>query len=109
MFPWLSLLQFIPVIVTGIEHIHGDVKSGATKKQLALEALGLASGVAIGALPNNQPEVQQFTQVASDAIDATVAAFNKQGWPVSPTVTPAFSSPLSPVNNFPVGVPHRIA
>lgn len=83
MFPLLGLLQFIPAIVTGIQHIHGDAVSGATKKQLALEALGLASNVATGGLvpARFQPQVQQFTKVASDAIDLTVAGYNAAGWP----------------------------
>jgi hypothetical protein len=87
-----SLLPLIPGVVQGIEAIHGSAKSGAGKKQLAMESLGLASGVAGAVLPGDQAEISAVTNVVSSAIDSTVSLFNQFGWfhaqPAN-TVTPA--------------------
>lgn len=74
---WIfQMLQLLPVIVTGIEHIHGDAKTGAEKKQLAMESLGLASGLAGAVDPSQQAIIDASTQLASTAIDGVVAVMN---------------------------------
>lgn len=87
----LQILTQIPSVVAGIEHIHGDAVSGATKKQLALEALGLAGGVVGINLPKQKPIVDAVTTLASQTIDGVVSVMNtaKQ----TPNVVPA---PLLP-------------
>jgi hypothetical protein len=82
-----GMLPLIPAVVVGIEAIHGDAKKGAEKKQLALEALGLASNVASTVLPAEQEAVGIATTMASTLIDGSVALFNKQGWPSVNTAT----------------------
>src|SRR5258708_29902125 len=42
----LRALAAAPLLVAGIEQIHGDTMKGADKKQLVMESLGLASAVA---------------------------------------------------------------
>jgi hypothetical protein len=79
---WLKLLfsvfQLTPVIVAGIEQIHGDAK-GSTKKQMAMDALKLATGVATGVAPQEGPAIAAASQLASDVIDGVVATFNATG------------------------------
>lgn len=104
---WLKLLQFIPIIVAGIEHIHGDAKSGAEKKQLALESLGFASGLASSFLPNDKALVDSFTNLAGNAIDTTVMAFNSQGWPnkAESKTPPVVQQPTAAVTEAPAPTP----
>jgi hypothetical protein len=79
---WITLLlralQLVPVIVVGIEHIHAEA-SGATKKQMAMDALALASGSAGILDPGDQPAIDVATQLTSNVIDNTVAVFNAAG------------------------------
>jgi hypothetical protein len=79
---WLTLLlralQLAPVIVAGIEHIHGE-KSGATKKQMAMDALALASGSAGVLAPEQQPAIDAATQLTSNVIDGVVSVYNASG------------------------------
>lgn len=76
-----DIFKFIPVVqyvVAGIEQIHTDA-SGATKKQLAQEALGLAVGTAQSVLPGDAPLIQLSGQAVSTMIDNSVALFNALG------------------------------
>lgn len=75
-----SIIPMVPGIVQGIEQIHGDAKSGADKKQLALEALGLAGATVDTVAPGEQPIVAAVTSFASNLIDQSVALFNQVGW-----------------------------
>lgn len=79
---WITLLlralQLVPVVVAGIEHIHGEA-SGATKKQMAMDALALASGSAGILDPGDQAAIDAATQLTSNVIDNTVAVFNAAG------------------------------
>ena len=70
-------LSNIPVIVAGIEQIHGDAKSGAEKKQLAMEALGLATAVAPVVDPAHADIIAAASSVASQTIDGVVTVMNK--------------------------------
>ena len=72
----MSLLTSIPTIVTGIERVHGDAKSGVAKKQLAMEALGLASGIGPVILPGNAAQIAAATKLASSTIDGVVEVMN---------------------------------
>jgi len=77
----LAQLPLIPGILQGIEVIHQEAGSGATKKQMAMDALGLAAGAAGAALPEFAPEIQAATSLASGTIDLIVAGFNAtKGW-----------------------------
>jgi hypothetical protein len=89
----LKVLGFLPLVgpvVASIQQIHGDAVAGATKKQLALEALGLAQGVAGTVDPALKPEVDAAGALASSMIDSWVNFYNVVGWthPASQVVTP---------------------
>lgn len=72
----VRILTNVPVIVSGIEQIHGQAKSGAEKKQLAMEALGLAYGTASVSDPGHQPIIDAAATMASQAIDSVVSVMN---------------------------------
>ena len=97
---WMvKLLGLIPYLVSGIEQIHGDAKSGAQKKQLALEALGLASGGATGLLPeSDDPAIAAATQLASDTIDGVKTVYNaaKSNQAAPAPAAPAPAAPATP-------------
>ena len=77
----LAQLPLLPGIISGIEYISKEAGTpGATKKQMALDALGLATGVAGVALPGFAPEIQAASELASGAIDLIVKGFNVAGW-----------------------------
>jgi hypothetical protein len=105
---WLKYLfqalQFIPFVVAGIEHIHGEAP-GATKKQMAIDALGLASTVASGVLPEeHQAAVAAATELASTTIDGVVKTFNaagvfQKGKPVAAALTDF--APVRPIAAVP--------
>jgi hypothetical protein len=79
---WLSLLlSLIPHVITGIETVHGDVASGASKKQMAMDALKAAVGAASVADPGDQTLIDAASGLASTVIDSTVAFYNANGWP----------------------------
>ena len=75
----MALLPMIPYIVAGIEKIHGSAISGASKKDLAMQALGLASNTAETVLPGDAPAVAAASDLVSGAIDGVVATFNAAG------------------------------
>lgn len=79
---WLSaLLALIPQIVNGVEQIHGEAQSGATKKQMAMDALKVAVTGATTALPGETAAIAASGSLVSSVIDGTVNLFNKIGWP----------------------------
>lgn len=95
---WMALvvriMASIPMIVTGIEQIHGDTLAGAQKKQLAMEALGLASTVApvLDQNPQHQAMMGAAADLASNTIDGVVNLMNaSQAAPKTPIA--AVSSP----------------
>jgi hypothetical protein len=75
---FLKVLPLIPTVIAGVEQLHGE-KDGATKKQMAQDALSLATGVASAALPAQAQAVQVVSAATSSIIDATVSAFNAAG------------------------------
>jgi hypothetical protein len=76
----LSKLVYIPYIVAGIQALHAEAP-GATKKQLALDSLGLATQVAGAVDPGDAAMIQASSNLASAAIDQTVALFHQQNVP----------------------------
>lgn len=96
---WLvRLLANTPVIVSGIEKIHGDAP-GATKKQLALEALGLAGYTAGQVDPDADPVIAASMQLASTLIDNVKTVYNAaSGKKPAPTPAPIASVMSSPAN-----------
>lgn len=107
-FGWiLSLVSAIPYVVSGIQAIHGDAVAGATKKKLALEALGLAGNTAVGTLTGtNQQYAAAATNLASTLIDNFVGAFKATGsfnfTPVVPAPVAVPAPPPAPVTGAPV-------
>lgn len=87
---WMvKLLSLIPYLVSGIQQIHGDAKSGAEKKQLALEALGLAAAGAEGIAPaSDDPAIAAATALASTTIDGVKAVYNAAKGNVQPAPKP---------------------
>ena len=73
-----KLFALIPYLVAGIEQFHSDLP-GASKKQLALEALGLAANSGSVLVPGQQQAISAATQLASTGIDASVAFANQLG------------------------------
>lgn len=78
---WLSLaLALLPGIVHGIQAVVGDKASGATKKQMAKDALAVATGTAGTVLTgDNATYAQAASQIAGLAIDQTVAIAKANG------------------------------
>jgi hypothetical protein len=92
---WLTaLLSLIPQIVTGVEAIHGEAKSGADKKQMAMDALKLAVAGAASAVPGQIGAIDAAGGLASNVIDGTVALFNKIGWPHKAASAKRFTVPV---------------
>lgn len=86
----IKLLSLIPYVVSGIEQIHGDAKSGAEKKQLAMEALGLSANVALNADPKDQAAITAATALASTCIDGVKNVYNAV---TKPALAPAPAPP----------------
>jgi Na+/H+ antiporter NhaD/arsenite permease-like protein len=76
-----AIFKAVPYVVTGIEVLHKDA-AGTSKKQMALDSLGLASGIASSVAPQYQEAIGAATQAAGCAIDAVVAGFNADKHPV---------------------------
>jgi hypothetical protein len=95
----IKLLSLLPYVVSGIEQIHGDAKTGAEKKQLALEAVGLGSNAAAFIDPKDAPAIAAATQLASTTIDGVKSVYNavRPKAPVAPApvIDPA---PAPPAN-----------
>jgi len=73
-----KLLSAAPVAVVGVEAIAGE-KDGATKKQMALDSLGLSSAVAELVSPENKAMIDAASKAVSDAIDGIVSVANTAG------------------------------
>jgi hypothetical protein len=77
---WLQFLirslSSVPLIVAGIEAIHGEALRGAEKKQMAMDALGLSSFVASMIDPQHTAIITAASQLASQTIDGVKAVMN---------------------------------
>lgn len=97
---WLGFLvralSTVPYIVAGIEHIHGDAVSGADKKQLAMEALGLSTAIAPAIDPAHADTIAAASQLASSTIDGVVSVMN------SASKKPPAAAPVLVVSEAPV-------
>lgn len=81
MFNIAQILKFVtlaPVVIAGIEQLHGEADS-ATKKQLAQDSLQLAAGVADVVIPGQAPITDAVATSVSQIIDSVVSAFNATG------------------------------
>lgn len=78
---WLSIaLGLLPSIVHGIESVVGDKASGATKAQMAQDALAVATTGASAVLTgSNAVYGQAASQIVGLAINQTVAAAKATG------------------------------
>ena len=97
---WLiKMLSLIPYVVSGIEQIHGEAKTGAEKKQLAMEALGLAATSALTLDPGQSQAIQAAAALASDAIDGVKSVYNAvKAAPAAPAAAPAVA--VAPAAGF---------
>lgn len=91
---WLQFaakaLGSLPYIIAGIQHIHGDAKSGADKKHLAMEALGLSYIVAQNIDPAHAPQIDAATNLFSTSIDGLVTLMHSSNEsPSKPLTLPA--------------------
>ena len=78
---WLSrILGLLPHIVLGIQTVVGDKASGATKAQMAKDALQVATGGASAVLTgNNATYADAASKITQLAIDQTVAITKATG------------------------------
>lgn len=85
----IRILTVAPIVVAGIEAIHTEAKSGAVKKQMAMDALGLSAGVAQLFVPDNlKPAAQAASQLASQTIDGLVTVMNATKGQLPPAPAP---------------------
>ena len=79
---WLQYLMrglsLAPVVVAGVEKLAGEAP-GATKKQMALDSLALASGVGQAVAPEQAGEIQAFSGLIGSTIDNLVGTLNAAG------------------------------
>jgi len=75
----VKLMGLAPVVVAGIESIHGEADS-ATKQQLAQDSLLLATGVAQAVDPADAAVITPVAQGVSALIDSVVGIFNATGF-----------------------------
>lgn len=96
---WLSIVfravTFAPVIVAEVERIAKGA-SGSSKKQMALEALGVAGAVAGAVAPDYKPLVDSVSSAVSGIIDAAVADANSSGAFQHSTPAPAAADAPTP-------------
>lgn len=78
---WIMLiLALVPTIVKGIQTVIGDKASGASKSQMAHDALAAAvNGTSQILTGNNAVYGEAAAQIAQVAIDQTVALAKQQG------------------------------
>lgn len=75
-----TAIQMVPAVVQGIENIHQNTVAGAAKKDLALQSLMLASGVAGAIDPQDSATIDAVSQVIGHTIDSSVSLYNATGW-----------------------------
>lgn len=80
---WLQFLMrglsLVPVIVAGIEQIHQGAP-GSTKKELAMQALALATtGISSAVTPEQKYVIDAASQLVSSTIDGVVSTMNAAG------------------------------
>lgn len=107
-FNWLTLanlLMQVPKIVLGVEGIVTEAKSGATKKQLALDSLAAAATITDGTVPQYQSLTDTAAAALGASIDLWSNVFNslgifKHSTPTTPTVTPVpVTTSVTPAGN----------
>jgi hypothetical protein len=78
---WLSLiLALVPGIIHGVQVVVGDKASGATKKQMAKDALAAATGTAANMLTgDNATMADAASQITGLVIDQAVSDAKAKG------------------------------
>lgn len=71
-----TVLPLIAPATSAIEALVTEAKSGATKKQLAVDSLGVATAIAGTIDPANSSEIHAANTLVSTAIDSIVALQN---------------------------------
>jgi hypothetical protein len=100
----LDLLKYLPVVAAGINVIHGETKTHATKTQMAMDALGISSAIAAQALPADSPIVTGVTQLVGAGISessSVVAAIKGKAAPVALDVSAAAAAVIAEVTPQP--------
>lgn len=109
---WLSwalkIFALAPYVIQEVERIHGSLP-GTSKKLIAMDALSVATNVALTVAPSEQqPAIQAANSLASNVIDGTVALLNATGampasgksapnpQAIAAAATAAASSPAAP-------------
>jgi hypothetical protein len=95
-FGWLTiLLKLAPYIVGGVETIAGENASGATKKQMATDALNIATQGALAVEPVQDEDLTQaVSSVTGMVINSTVQTMTANG--TLPAHKLSTSDPASP-------------
>jgi hypothetical protein len=76
----LKMITLAPLIIAGIEQIHGATIAGADKRELAQGSLLLAAGVADQVLPQDQKAIADDVAAATGPlIDSIVGIFKATG------------------------------
>lgn len=76
----IKIAMQVPLIVAGIQALHGEAKSGVEKKQMALDALQLSTVVADNTLPDDQKKIADAVSDATGSIiDKVVSIFKATG------------------------------
>lgn len=89
----LRILQTAPLVVAGIEQLHGSA-SGESKKKMAMDALSIAHAVAHDVLPEQQAAIDAATELTSNVIDGVVSTFNAaKVFPLPAAAAPAAADP----------------
>jgi len=102
---WLTrTLGALPYLVSGIEQIHAGA-SGETKKQLAMESLGLAFQVTGAIDPALDPALLAAAKLISVSIDGVKEVYNavknKPAISDPAAAAPAALAPAAPASNLP--------
>lgn len=99
---WFSLIQLVPLTIIGIQQIHSDTVAGVTKKQLAMESLGLAGVVSSNLLTGSNATLAAGTaQLASSMIDQFTTLFKNTSQfgftpnPTQPVIVPSANPPTT--------------
>lgn len=76
---WFNALMMVPQIVLGVEGLVQEAKSGATKKQLAMDSLMVANATADSIAPQYAPASDLAAAAVSSSIDMWTKVFNQLG------------------------------
>lgn len=97
----LKILELAPAVIAGVEQIARE-KDSATKRQMAHDALTLASGVAAYVVPADTSIISTLSQLTHSVIDLHLGRFSTPASTPVPVSTPA-PVPVSESSSLPQG------